>query len=55
MTFKEIRQMSGLSLTEFSKAFNIPYRTLQHWEKETRKCPDYVLELIVFKIKKEQA
>lgn len=54
MTFKELRVASGMNMTEFSKHFNIPYRTIQNWENEVRKCPEYVLELMQYKLEKER-
>lgn len=53
MTFKEIRERSGMNLTQFSQYFKIPYRTLQHWEHNTRSCPEYLLDLIQYKLKME--
>lgn len=53
MKFKEIREYSKMNITTFSKYFNIPYRTVQHWEAGTRKCPPYLLELMEYKLKKE--
>lgn len=53
MDFKELRQKSGMNLKQFSEYFNIPYRTIQHWEAGDRKCPDYVLELIEYKLQNE--
>lgn len=49
-TFKEVRLISGMNKTEFSKYFNIPYRTVNSWESGERKCPDYLLDLIIFKL-----
>ena len=54
MEFKELRISSGMNITEFSKYFNIPYRTVQNWELGTRKCPDYVLELMAYKLENEK-
>lgn len=53
-TFKDILEASGMNKTQFSKFFNIPYRTLSSWETEERKCPDYVLELIQYKLDNEK-
>ena len=39
MTVKEIRNLSGLNQTEFSKKYDIPLRTLSHWEKGDREAP----------------
>lgn len=54
MDFKELRKASGMNLTEFAKFFNIPYRTVQNWDAGTRKCPDYVIELMAYKLEKER-
>lgn len=54
MTFKELRQASGMTRTQFSKYFDIPYRTVQSWELEDRKCPEYLLKLMKYKLEKEQ-
>ena len=54
MDIKELQEKSGMNLTEFGKFFNIPYRTLQHWIHGERKCPDYLLELMAYKLEKER-
>ena len=54
MTFKEIRQASGMNLKQFSEYFGIPYRTIQHWEQGTRQCPEYLLNLIQYKLNIEK-
>ena len=43
---REIREKTGMSRAEFSRAYNIPVRTLEDWEAEKRKCPDYVTKLL---------
>lgn len=53
-TFKEIRQASGMNSTQFSEYFGIPYRTIQHWEHGTRQCPEYLLNLIQYKLENEK-
>lgn len=50
MTIKEARKQVGMSRTEVAEWLEIPYRTLQNWEIEERKCPPYVEKLIVEKI-----
>lgn len=52
MTIKEIRNKTGLTQTGFGEMLNIPLRTIQNWENELRNPPDYVVELIMFKIKR---
>ena len=53
-TFKEIRLMSGMNQKQFSNYFNIPYRTIQGWELGERKCPDYLIDLMKYKIDNER-
>ena len=54
MTFKELREHSGMTRPEFAKEFEIPYRTVQDWELGNRKCPEYLLKLIEYKLKNEE-
>ena len=54
MNFKELRQLSGMTMMQFSKYFEIPYRTVQDWEYEKRKCPEYLLKLMKYKLDKEK-
>lgn len=50
-SIKEIRQSTGLSQQKFGEAlYNIPRRTIQDWEQGLRTCPEYVAELIAFKV-----
>lgn len=53
MNFKEIRELSGMNLTQFSKYFEIPYRTVQHWDAGSRPCPPYLLALLEYKLRNE--
>lgn len=53
-SFKDVRIASGMGRTEFADYFNIPYRTVQSWELGDRKCPEYLLELIQYKLQKEK-
>lgn len=53
MTFKELRERSGMNLTQFSQYFGIPYRTIQNWERGERQCPLYLIELMAYKLKNE--
>ena len=50
MNIKEIRQKLNLSQKEFADMLKIPVGTIQHWEQEFRKPPDYVVQLILDKI-----
>lgn len=51
--FKELLERSSMNMKQFSEYFDIPYRTLQNWKSEERKCPDYVTKLIEYKLKSE--
>lgn len=53
MTFKELRELSGMNKTEFGQYFDLPYRTLQNWEYGERNCPVYLLKLMEYKLRKE--
>lgn len=55
MTIKEIRASTGLSQSQFCAALNIPVRTLQKWEIGERTCPDYVVELIAYRVQNDPA
>lgn len=50
MNFKELRQQSGMNQTDFAKYFGIPRRTVQNWEGGQRQCPEYLLELMKYKL-----
>ena len=47
---KEIRAKTGLSQAKFADAYHIPMRTLQDWERAVRTPPDYVIELLEFRV-----
>lgn len=53
MEFVSILDKSGMKMTEFSQYFGIPYRTVQDWKSGSRKCPDYLLDLLEYKLIKE--
>ena len=54
MDFNELLTRSGMSQTNFAKYFGIPLRTVQNWTAGVRKCPDYLIELMAYKLKKEK-
>lgn len=58
LSVKELREQSGMTRQQFAEYFEIPYRTVQAWElhgvsKEGRKCPDYLLNLMEYKLDHE--
>ena len=45
-SIKEIRAYTGLSQVKFSQKYNIPTRTVEDWESGSRKCPEYLMQLL---------
>lgn len=52
-SIKELRRRAAMTQKEFSNYLKIPFRTIQNWELETRKPPEYVVDLIEYKLVKE--
>lgn len=53
MTIKELRTACGMTIKALSEYLHIPYRTLQDWEREKRTPPDYIIELIEYRLRNE--
>lgn len=53
MTIKKLRAATGMSQKAFGEYFGIPHRTIQNWEGGQNKCPEYLLELMRYKLEKE--
>ena len=53
MTVKELRERTGLSQQKFGDYFGIPLRTIQNWENGVSKCNQYIIDLMVYKLKNE--
>lgn len=53
MTIKEMRELLGISRTEFSRRYGIPLRTLEDWESGKRTPPPYVINLLERIIKED--
>lgn len=49
-TVREIRASTGLSQRAFADLLGIPYRTLEDWEAGKHQCPEYVAELIAYRV-----
>lgn len=54
MTIKELRTLTGMTQKEFSEYFGMSKRAIEEWEAERRKCPEYLLELIEYKLRNEK-
>lgn len=53
MSFKELRMQSGMTQKEFSEYFGMSKRAVESWEGGARKCPEYLLKLMEYKLRKE--
>ena len=54
MSFKELRISSSMTQKEFAAYFGIPLRTIENWERGVNKCPDYLFDLMIYKLKNEK-
>ena len=50
---KEIRAKTGLSQAKFAEMYGIPRRSLENWEAGSRVPPDYVIDLLRFKVESD--
>ena len=48
---KEVRETTGLSQKSFADYLHIPIRTYEQWEAGKRNPPEYVVELIEYRIR----
>lgn len=50
LSFKKMRNRTGLSQEKIRKYLKIPLRTIENWEMGQRTAPNYLLELIEYKL-----
>ncbi|MCQ2543795.1 MAG: transcriptional regulator [Lachnospiraceae bacterium] len=48
-----IRSLTGMKREDFANYLHIPLGTVRDWEQGKRKMPEYVYELIEYKISRE--
>ena len=53
MEFKELRKATGMTQRKYSEYFGIPLRTIEDWDSGVRKCTPYLLDLMHYKLEKE--
>lgn len=53
MTIKEIRALTGLTQKQFAEKYHITFSSIRNWESGHRTCPDYVAELLEFKVRED--
>ncbi len=51
--FVQLRESTGMNRKEFAEYLDIPYRTMQDWERDVRTMPSYVFSLIEYKVRTE--
>ena len=54
MTIKELRAASGMTQKEFAEYFGFSKRALEEWEGNRRKCPQYLIDLVEYKLRAEK-
>lgn len=57
MTMNRISELfleTGMTQKEFSEYLEIPLRTIENWLTGKRVPPEYLIELIEYKLKKER-
>jgi DNA-binding transcriptional regulator YiaG len=52
-TIRDIVRESRMTQRNFAAYLNIPLRTVEDWCRGIRKCPEYVRDLIVYRLKNE--
>lgn len=50
MIIREIRLSSDMTQQQFSDFLHIPKRTIEDWENGRRQPPEYIIELIAFRM-----
>lgn len=53
MNVRTLRSKLGYTQAEFSKRYNIPFRTIQNWESGVRIPPKYIINFLNEKVKKD--
>lgn len=49
----ELRKAAGMTQRAFADYFGISKRAIESWEGGQRTCPDYLIDLIRYKLEKE--
>ena len=53
MDIREMRTKLGITQSEFAVRYGIPFRTVQNWETGLRKPPEYVVDLLEQRTKRD--
>lgn len=52
-SIKELRDQTKLKQKDFADKYRIPVATIRDWEQGRRHCPEYVIELLKYRIEHE--
>ena len=52
-TIKELRNATGMTQAQFADYFGISKRAIESWEGGQRKCPEYLFDLMKYKLENE--
>lgn len=52
---RALRAETGLSQVAFGAALHIPRRTIEEWEAGNRSCPQYVIDLIAYRVQHDNS
>ena len=52
-TIKDLLTATGMTQKAFAEYFGISKRAIESWEGGQRECPTYLLELMKYKLEKE--
>ncbi len=53
MNIREMRRQLGNTQSEFAARYGIPFRTIQNWETEARKPPEYIVALLEHRVEED--
>ncbi len=53
MEIKQLRKQAGMSQCQLATFLEIPLSTLRKWEQGERECKEYILKLIIYKLRNE--
>lgn len=54
MTIQEFIKTSGMTHKQLSDRFQIPKRTIEDWSRGVRKCPEYVVKMMIELLEKDK-
>lgn len=55
MTIQEFIKSSSMTHKQLSERFGIPKRTIEDWSRGVRKCPEYVVNMMVELLERDKA